>query len=678
LAPDAGVADAGDPVVTGLDGTYWRLTFEDDFRGKPDNSVRNTYCYDQLKPQCQVWAGGASHDCDTPYNPLVPSDRGIYPPLRENWAAAITTQDQSSNWFGLPFDTVRARYAALLTERWQHVNKCNWNSYEQLNWWGTDYAGHWTTRHDASRVRVDPTGKGYLVLSSQYAPVQGNCAYGGVVSGPNNVNCQVVAFGPNVVEQGVTYFVDADPRWPGVYYAGVNGTCPLGGTGGSPNCLVFAFTQAAVEMGVAYWVDTTPGFPGVYYANTGPYRCKENTEYPNGGVLFRALSCPIITGAIQSADSDPAGTSTLRRGFTQKFGRWEMKMRIPKGPGAFPAGWLLGQRGGWPYSGGEIDIMEARDAANEVYQTYHNGRCVALDWLSELLRDPSDPTALIDNGRCPTQTHRSIQLSKGLTMGERTYNHGSNPSHEFYTRDHVFSAEWTDKRVSYFVNNVATHTVMPGTVAQSTYLLSGPALEPMGVPWPWNAYAEQSFPPNPMYMILNHSIYVPSSGQASLAPQELLVDYVRVYAPCTTHRDFCPCGGTYSPSVGCVLDGATLQCPPGDPVPIVTGGVYASTCHKAQMECVAGGIPFGPNCQVHAFAGGELVAGVSYWVDADPRWPGVFYAGVNGACPHGGNGGSPNCQVMSFGPDALESGVVYWVDADVRWPGVYYEPDFRQ
>ncbi|MFH1811735.1 MAG: glycoside hydrolase family 16 protein [Pseudomonadota bacterium] len=675
---DAGLFDAASEV-TGLSMRYWVPTFSDDFRGKPDTSTENNECYDTMQPRCAVWTGSQGNDCATPWGGGGPVDGAYFSPLRENMAAAIAALDSSRNWASESWDVVHTRYAELVQERLRHLNKCVWTSYEQLNWWGTDYQGNWSTRHDPTRVLVDPAGKGYLHLSAVHAPVQANCVYGGVVSGPGEVNCQLLSFAAGVLHVGVSYWVDADPRWPGVYYAGVSGTCPYGGSGGSPNCLVHAFALEDIEAGPSYWVDSNPAFPGVYYANDSPYRCRENTEYPGGGVLFRALTCPLLTGAIQSADAPPVGSATLRRGFDQLHGRFEAKLRIPRGPGAFPAAWLMPRSGGWPYSGGEIDIVEARDAADEVFQTYHHGRCVAEDWLSELLTDPGNPLLPIDSGRCASLTgYRSLQLSKGVTTRQRSYAHGPTPSNEFFTRDHVFAVEWDEDEIRYSINNVHVHTVTTGTVAGSVHLLNGPALPVLGAPLSYRTFAAHNLPTQAMYWILNHSVYVPSTGWTGFVPQDLRVDYVRTLRACTTHADFCPCGGRFVEGTGCVLDSsAQLQCPAGTTSPGVVDGVYASSCAPTRMECVAGGVPFGPNCQVHAFADGVLRSDVSYWADADPRWPGVFYAGVNGTCPHGGSGGNPNCQLLGFAGDLLEDGVIYWVDSDPRWPGVYYEPDFR-
>src|SRR5258706_11724410 len=69
------------------------------------------------------------------------------------------------------------------------------------------------------------------------------------------------------------------------------------------------------------------------------------------------------------------GAPAVPRGFFQKNGRFEVKMRIVKGKGAFPAAWLMPLTGGWPYSGGEIDVLEARDGGDEIYQTMHHGKC---------------------------------------------------------------------------------------------------------------------------------------------------------------------------------------------------------------------------------------------------------------------------------------------------------------
>lgn len=57
------------------------------------------------------------------------------------------------------------------------------------------------------------------------------------------------------------------------------------------------------------------------------------------------------------------------KGFAQAFGYFEMRAKLPKGKGLWPAFWLVPLEGGTPP---EIDIMEALEHhPNTVYQTYH-------------------------------------------------------------------------------------------------------------------------------------------------------------------------------------------------------------------------------------------------------------------------------------------------------------------
>jgi len=52
-----------------------------------------------------------------------------------------------------------------------------------------------------------------------------------------------------------------------------------------------------------------------------------------------------------------SGILTSQSKFTQKYGYFEMRSKIPAGVGVWPAFWMLADDGGWPP---EIDIMEGR------------------------------------------------------------------------------------------------------------------------------------------------------------------------------------------------------------------------------------------------------------------------------------------------------------------------------
>ncbi|MCA9517423.1 MAG: glycoside hydrolase family 16 protein, partial [Myxococcales bacterium] len=638
---DAAADSAGDTadVFTGpvpgpvtVSARHWRLAFEDDFRGKT-GAPSDDYCFDTLKPQCHVWAG-TSYDCDLADIP----GQHFFPPTRENLVAAVRALDPAHDFAALSDADVKALYGELIATRMRHLNKCTWTSYQLTNWMATDYAGHWSARFDPTRVLVDPAGKGTLELSAAYAPVDIRCAFGGAGGDPN---CQVRAFDAGVLDPGTTYWADPDPRWPGVYYAQSGGACPHGGVPFGPNCQVVAFAPHFLEeTGVAYWVDADPRWPGVYYANTA-YACRENIDYAPT-LAFRNLTCPIIDGGLMSHDFtnkawiDDDGNPHLR-GQQQKMGRFEVKARLPKGVGAFPAAWLMPESGGWPYDGGEIDILEARDNADEAYQTYHHGKCYDPATNAEI-------TEAVDSADCAARGGRSVHLDKGYTTRQRA-------TGELWQRDHLYSVEWTDDRLDYYVNNVHTGAITVGTQAN---------LYPAGSPPSLAGFESSNFPTSPFYWILNHSTYVPPAAQAGFATQTFRIDYVRSYVACgADNAEYCPEGGLFSEGVGCV-DG---------------GVVRPSPCAPATRHCVNGGERVGSRCRAWSFDPGVLHEGVTYWADADPRWPGVYYAKIGGGCPYGG-GGEVNCQLVALPADALETGVSYTVDLGPAPPGIYYTPDF--
>ena len=109
-------------------------------------------------------------------------------------------------------------------------------------------------------------------------------------------------------------------------------------------------------------------------------------------------------------------------------------------------------------------------------------------------------------------------------------------------------------------------------------------------------------------------------------------------------------------------------------------GIYSK---QSSGQCNHGGVVSGNgNCQLISFqlpSDGSvvMVPGVAYWVDADPRWPGVYYKQSNGACRFGGiKSGDGNCQLTSLPTGALEDQVIYWADSNSRWPGIYYQQTY--
>jgi beta-glucanase (GH16 family) len=64
-----------------------------------------------------------------------------------------------------------------------------------------------------------------------------------------------------------------------------------------------------------------------------------------------------------------SGMMTTHRKFSQQYGRFEIRCRVPKGKGLWPAFWLLPEPLTWPP---EIDVLEILGhEPNKVYMTHH-------------------------------------------------------------------------------------------------------------------------------------------------------------------------------------------------------------------------------------------------------------------------------------------------------------------
>ena len=158
------------------------------------------------------------------------------------------------------------------------------------------------------------------------------------------------------------------------------------------------------------------------------------------------------------------------------YGRVEVRANLPKGRGTWPAIWMLPSErnygnGGWP-DNGEIDIVEhVGHQPNVVHSTVHN----------------------------------------------RRYNHlsGSSLGNSRFVADatdafHIYSVEWTPRRLDFFVDDIKIFTYYNDTHGWST--------------WPYD---------KPFHLIMNIAIGGSWGGQQgvddSIFPQQMLIDYVRVY-----------------------------------------------------------------------------------------------------------------------------------------------------
>ena len=192
----------------------------------------------------------------------------------------------------------------------------------------------------------------------------------------------------------------------------------------------------------------------------------ENARVEDGMLVIEAHREPY-----QGADYTSASL-TSRASWT--YGRIEVRAKLPRGRGTWPAIWMLGlniREVGWPACG-EIDIME------------HVG---------------------FDPGRIHANIHtKAYNHVQGTNKGNNRMI--SRPDEEF----HVYSAAWTPEQIEVFVDGQRYFTFPK---------------EPGGdAVWPFD---------KPHYLILNLAVGGSWGGQKGLDdaafPARLLIDYVRIY-----------------------------------------------------------------------------------------------------------------------------------------------------
>jgi beta-glucanase (GH16 family) len=160
--------------------------------------------------------------------------------------------------------------------------------------------------------------------------------------------------------------------------------------------------------------------------------------------------------------------------FDQARGRFEARIQLPVGQGLWPAFWLLGanfETVGWPQCG-EIDIMEYR-------------------------------------GQEPSVVHGSLH-GPGYSGGRALTGRYALSEGSFHDGFHVFSVEWGDAGITWYVDDVPYQTLRAADL-------------PSGTPWVFD---------HPFFIILNVAVggnYVGSPDQTTTFPQRMLVDWVRVY-----------------------------------------------------------------------------------------------------------------------------------------------------
>jgi beta-glucanase (GH16 family) len=161
--------------------------------------------------------------------------------------------------------------------------------------------------------------------------------------------------------------------------------------------------------------------------------------------------------------------------FDQKYGKFEARIKIPRGQGMWGAFWMLGNdidTVGWATCG-EIDIME-------------------------------------NIGREPTIVHGTVH-GPGYSGGNGIGAPFSLPNNPVFADDfHVYSTEWSENVIRFYVDKTLYKTITPSDL-------------PANARWVYD---------HPYFLLLNFAIGGNWGGvpdNTSIFPQTMLIDYVRVY-----------------------------------------------------------------------------------------------------------------------------------------------------
>ena len=217
------------------------------------------------------------------------------------------------------------------------------------------------------------------------------------------------------------------------------------------------------------------------------YYQAENTTINNGIATIEVKEEP--SGLVDSWNNTSYYSSskiTTRGLFDFRYGKIEARIKTLDGQGFWPAFWLLPSGGSWPCDG-EIDIME--------------------QWGNNYLTNSTTGAAHI--GTCPysQSTHFYQNFSSYISSGS------------FADDFHTYSIIWEEDTITWFVDDVEMFQITP-----SNYFSI-----PSQHDWPFNS--------NNWYLMINLAITQAGPNANTVFPNNIQIDYVRVYQENSTSID---------------------------------------------------------------------------------------------------------------------------------------------
>ncbi|MDB4126806.1 family 16 glycosylhydrolase [Flavobacteriales bacterium] len=209
------------------------------------------------------------------------------------------------------------------------------------------------------------------------------------------------------------------------------------------------------------------------------YYQPQNTTLNNGIAKIEVKEEP--NGIIDSwsATSYFSSSKITTKGlFNFRYGKVEARIKTIDGQGFWPAFWMLPSNGSWPCDG-EIDIME--------------------QWGNDYLTNSTSGAAHL--GTCPysQSTHFYETSSSYISSGS-------------YADDfHTYSLIWKEDTITWYVDEIELFSLNP-----SSYWSI-----PSQSAWPFNA--------NEWYIMINLAITQTGPNANTVLPNQIEIDYVRVY-----------------------------------------------------------------------------------------------------------------------------------------------------
>ena len=219
--------------------------------------------------------------------------------------------------------------------------------------------------------------------------------------------------------------------------------------------------------------------PGWVNAELQAYVDSEKNTYVKDGKLYIQALKEMVDGKLYYT----SGRINTQNKHDFKYGRFEVKAKVPSGKGFLPAFWMMptdeSYYGQWPKCG-EIDVMEVHGSALETsYGTLHFG-----------------------------EPHTQKQGTYTLPEGQKNF------GEDF----HVFACEWDPGEFRFYVDNQLFYTV-------NDWFTKKEGFDEIAYPAPYD---------QPFYMILNLAVGgswvgYPDDDAVFGDNAQFIIDYVKVY-----------------------------------------------------------------------------------------------------------------------------------------------------